>query len=506
MTFDSATFFLFAAVIVPLHWCMRSAKTQNRLLLVASYVFYGWWDWRFCFLIAGSSLLDFWIANRISRSFKAKPDGSIARWYLYGSIAANLSLLGVFKYFDFFADSFAAAASTIGLHPRQTTLNLILPVGISFYTFQTLSYTIDVYRKRISASQQIVPYLAFVSFFPQLVAGPIERASALLPQFNRTRRFDSELARSGLRLILWGLFKKLVIADQLAVVVDQIYDDPTAHGGPILFFATVCFAFQIYGDFSGYSDVAIGTARLLGIRLMRNFNYPYFSQSIGEFWQRWHISLSTWFRDYVYIPLGGSHCSSFRHRCNLLATFLVSGLWHGAAWNFVAWGGINGVAIAGWSPSGHRKKSNSDQGSGFSQRKQETGRAIVGGHPDLPRPITLFRIWRTLLVVSLGWVFFRARSLSEAIGIINTIVRDSIDRVQLNSFVSTYQSDRCFETALIASFILVVWEWFQRRRECPLDFLRLPRMVRWTIYSTLIWVMLYTVAGLERAEFIYFRF
>ena len=328
MTFTSLTFIGFLPLVFALYWLLRTPRRQNLILILASYLFYGWWDYRFCALILFSSLLDFvlgWYLGQ-ARSKRAR------KWLLGASLFANLGMLGLFKYFNFFAGSFSHLATGFGWTPGSVTLNIILPVGISFYTFQTLSYSIDIYRGKIRATKNILDYLAFVSFFPQLVAGPIERASHLLPQFEKLRRFDQGLARSGCRLILWGFFKKIVIADRLGVVVDQFYAQPELVSGPLLAFATVSFAFQIYCDFSAYSDIAIGTGRLFGIRLMRNFAYPYFSQSVGEFWRRWHISLSTWFRDYVYIPLGGSQQGSFRRTRNLLATFFGK--------RFMAWCGL----------------------------------------------------------------------------------------------------------------------------------------------------------------------
>ena len=361
MTFTSLTFLLFALIVVSAYWAISKVRIQNLLLLSASYFFYGWWDWRFCFLILASSVFDYWVARRLDAASK----DSIRRRWLCTSIAANLSLLGIFKYFHFFVDSFQSTASAFGWQVPDTTLEIVLPVGISFYTFQTLGYTIDVFRRKTPACKDFVVYLTFVSFFPQLVAGPIERASAMLSQFQSPRTFESDLATSGCRLILWGFAKKLIIADRLAIFVNECYSDPGSFGGPMLALATVLFAFQIYCDFSAYSDIAIGTGRLLGIRLSRNFAYPYFSQSITEFWRRWHISLSSWFRDYVYIPLGGSRHSRPNRFRNLLVTFLTSGLWHGAAWHFVFWGGINGVAVA--SESGASE-------SGASEAERPTGR------------------------------------------------------------------------------------------------------------------------------------
>ncbi len=336
MNFTTLTFVLFCLLVFAVYWALRDRRWQNAFLLIMSYVFYGWWDWRFCGLMLLSSLIDFVISLRLDQTGSPRK----RRALLSASLGCNLALLGTFKYYGFFVENLCAALTQLGLDLHLTTYQIVLPVGISFYTFQTLSYTIDVYRRQLEPTRSLIDYLAFVSFFPQLVAGPIERASHLLPQFASPRSFDPLIARDGLRLILWGMAKKILVADRLAIIVDQIYGSVGTAHGPLLAFGTVCFAFQIYCDFSAYSEIAKGTGQLFGIRLMRNFAYPYFSQSLGEFWRRWHISLSTWFRDYVYIPLGGSKVSAFRMRFNLLATFLISGFWHGAAWRFLVWGAI----------------------------------------------------------------------------------------------------------------------------------------------------------------------
>ena len=308
VTFASLTFFLFLPLVFALHWVQRNRTGQNVVLILASYLFYGWWDYRFCGLMLISSLVDFTMGRALSRTVSTNH----RRLWLAISLVNNLGLLGFFKYFNFFRENFVQLTQQVGWQVNAGTLEIILPVGISFYTFQTLSYTIDVYRKRLEPTASLTQYLAFVSFFPQLVAGPIERATSLLPQLPHRRNFDETLSREGLRQILWGLIKKLILADRLAVIVDTYYGDPTPRTGPMLALGTICFAFQIYCDFSAYSDLAIGTARLFGIRLSRNFAYPYFAQSPSEFWRRWHISLSTWFRDYVYVPLGGNRTSPTR--------------------------------------------------------------------------------------------------------------------------------------------------------------------------------------------------
>lgn len=338
MLFNSIEFLLFLPTVFTLYWFIfNRLKIQNVLVLIASYVFYGWWDWRFLSLIFASTLVDYSVGILLDRSTNHRK-----RKVLLGiSVVFNLGLLGFFKYFNFFIDNWIVLWDQFGINMHRSSLNIILPVGISFYTFQTLSYTIDIYRKRIEATRDFIAFSSFVAFFPQLVAGPIERASNLLPQFFKKRSFQYKQALSGVELIIWGIFKKVVIADNCTMYVNEIFDSYQDQSTLTLALGAVYFAFQIYGDFSGYSDIAIGTARLLGFDLMRNFNYPYFSRDIAEFWRRWHISLSTWFRDYVYIPLGGSRGGRLQQIRNVFIIFLVSGFWHGANWTFVFWGGIN---------------------------------------------------------------------------------------------------------------------------------------------------------------------
>lgn len=492
MTFTTATYLLFLPLVFALYWSIRSVRMQNLLLLAASYLFYGWWDWRFGTLMLGSSLIDFAIGLRLAKSERL----SSRRCLLGVSFIANLGLLGLFKYFNFFTENFQWMASQAGWEVGPTTLNMILPVGISFYTFQTLGYTIDVYRNKIEPSRNLIDYLAFVSFFPQLVAGPIERASAMLPQFARRRHFDFDLAGEGCRLILWGFFKKLMIADRLAIVVDPYYAQPESFTGPQLMMATLLFAFQIYCDFSAYSDIAIGTAKLFGIRLMRNFAYPYFSQSVSEFWRRWHISLSTWFRDYVFVPLGGSRCSKPRRNLNLLITFLVSGLWHGAAWRFVIWGGINGIATA----IGRRPVARSV---GAMEDRSES---VPGGDHDIPRPKTLLKIWSTLAVICLAWIFFRAQTFGDAMTIINSITRDLFSADAYMALADSLDQDKFLRKTAVLLLLFVTWEWFQRRQECPLTFQGWPLPFRWSAYTALIWLTVYWMPPSGGQDFIYFEF
>jgi alginate O-acetyltransferase complex protein AlgI len=341
MLFNSIEFLLFLPLVYLLYWFVtnKNLKTQNLLIVVASYIFYGWWDWRFLGLIVFSTVADYSIAYMLSIT----DNKTKRKFLLWLSVITNLGLLGFFKYYNFFLDSLYEVIPAIKTSEGFNTLEIILPVGISFYTFQTLSYTIDVYKKKMQPTKDFIAFAAFVSFFPQLVAGPIERASNLLPQILKNRKFSYEQSTQGVRLILWGLLKKVVIADALAPSVNEIFLNFSLYSPLVLILGAFFFAFQIYCDFSGYSDIARGLSKLLGIELMENFNFPYFSRSIGEFWRRWHISLSTWFRDYIYIPIGGSRGTKLKNIRNIFTIFLVSGFWHGANWTFITWGGIHAL-------------------------------------------------------------------------------------------------------------------------------------------------------------------
>ncbi|HSR37525.1 MAG TPA: MBOAT family O-acyltransferase, partial [Phnomibacter sp.] len=341
MLFNSIDFAIFFPLFFLLYWFVfkRNLSSQNALILVASFIFYGWWDWRFLFLLVFSSGIDFVAGYHMSNSNDPKRRKAL----LLISLVTNLGILGFFKYYNFFVDNFVSAFTLFGLKLNVTTLKIILPVGISFYTFQSLSYTIDIYRGKLSAIKDPVVYFAFISFFPQLVAGPIERATNLVPQVMQPRVFDYNQVRDGLRQVLWGLFKKIVVADNCATFVNQVFEHHAQYNGFSVAIGVAVFAFQIYCDFSGYSDIAIGSAHMLGFNLMRNFHYPYFSRDVAEFWRRWHISLTTWFRDYVYIPLGGSKGSQWQSLRNTMFVFLISGFWHGANWTFIIWGALNAI-------------------------------------------------------------------------------------------------------------------------------------------------------------------
>ena len=341
MLFNSLDFAIFLPIIFFIYWFFTNwnLKLQNLFLLVSSYIFYGWWDWRFLSLILISTIVDYFIGIKL----KNQENQNKRKILLFISVFVNLGFLGFFKYCNFFIDNFAMAFSFFGVNINTSSLEIILPVGISFYTFQTLSYTIDVYKRKLKVTSDFIAFSAFVSFFPQLVAGPIERASNLLPQFNNRRNFDYIKSVDGMRQILWGLFKKIVIADNCAYFANEIFNNSSDMSGFSLILGALFFTFQIYGDFSGYSDIAIGTARLFGFNLVRNFSFPYFSRDIAEFWRRWHISLSSWFRDYLYIPLGGSQGNTIMKIQNVFIVFIISGFWHGANWTFVVWGTINAI-------------------------------------------------------------------------------------------------------------------------------------------------------------------
>jgi len=488
MTFNSLTFFVFATVVFAAYWAVRSRRTQNMLLLVVSYVFYGWWDWRFCGLIAASSAVDFGVGLWLSRTQDEQPGPRRQRHRrtaLALSIATNLGLLGVFKYYNFFADNLVLGAASLGVSLSPSTLQLVLPVGISFYTFQTLGTTIDVYRGRLGACRSLVDYFAYVSFFPQLVAGPIERGARLLPQFQRDRRFDAGLAADGLCQALWGFVQKAALADNLATLVNDYYI-PTSPG-PVLAVCTVAFAFQIYWDFAGYSNIAIGTARLFGFSLSRNFALPYFSRSVAEFWRRWHISLSTWFRDYVYVPLGGNKRGRARQAINILLTFVISGLWHGAAWHFVAWGAINGLAAMPTIVSGRSRAQPVD---------------TPGGEGSSPGLRGALQMLATFSIVCVGWVFFRATSVEAALQILTRIVTECGDIAAWSSLAAHEQYLRAIMPLAVLG---VMAEWLQRRHPHVLVLDAWPRWSRWALYTMLFWGAMYVLPETP-PEFIYFQF
>jgi len=472
--FNSPEFACFLPIVFIAYWFFsKFHNAQNVVLLIASYIFYGWWDVRFLLLIVASSTIDYFVGLGLEKLERT----SARKLLLTLSVFANLGMLGVFKYYDFFVSSLGDGLAGLGFQANLTTLNLILPVGISFYTFQTLSYSIDVYRRKLKATKDPISFFTFVAFFPQLVAGPIERATNLLGQFANNRSFDFEDGREGARLILWGLFKKIVIADQCAVHVDAIFENYQTLSASVLLLGAIYFAFQIYGDFSGYSDIAIGTARLFGIRLMTNFKTPYFSRDVAEFWRRWHISLSTWFRDYVYIPLGGNRGGAALSVRNTFIVFLVSGLWHGANWTFVLWGLLHWIyflPLLLW------------------KRNRKNLNRVAEGR-WLPSLAELLNMTLTFVMVTVAWVFFRAESIGVAFEYLFKLFDTS-----LFSLPSSRKG------AIPWVGVLVLIEWIQRKQEHPLklDFLHIS--FRWLCYLILAIVCLAKSKG--GTEFIYFQF
>ena len=477
MLFNSLAFALFLPVVFVLYWFVmaRSLRAQNLLIIAASFVFYGWWDWRFLFLLVGTSLVDYFAALTIDRTGDKR-----RRKILLGlSLTANLGVLGTFKYFDFFAHSFHDAFASVGIQLDIATLGFILPVGISFYTFQALSYTIDVYRSQLKATRDPFAFMAFISFFPQLVAGPIERATNMLPQMLRPRVFSSADAADGMRQMLWGFFKKVVIADNCAPVVNDIFAHHHQYGASTLLLGAFLFAFQIYGDFSGYSDIAIGCGRLFGIKLMRNFAFPYFSRDIAEFWRRWHISLNTWFRDYLYFPLGGSRGGAAQRVRNIMVIFLVSGLWHGANWTFVAWGAFNALLFIPLMLSGRNRKYLDHAGDG---RLVPSLRELAG-------------ILVTFGFTLVAWVLFRADTITQAF--------DYLRRMAARSLFSASHVWDPWLMSLIG--LLVVSEWINRTRQHALEVDHLPAWGRRLIY-TAVFGLIFVFGRFASTDFIYFQF
>lgn len=473
MLFNSFEFLIFLPVVFLIYWFVcRSGRVKNLFLTAASYLFYGWWDPRFLILIILITAAGYGAGIMIDSP--GRSDRS-RRAILWGALAIDLATLFVFKYFNFFSLSFAKVLEAVGMTPDLPTLDIILPVGISFYTFQAAGYVIDVWRRQLPATTDAPAFFVFISFFPQLVAGPIERAGNIIPQFLRNERvFTYRRGVSGMKLILWGLFKKMVVADNAAVVVNAIFgswrDEPTAN----LWIGAILFSFQIYGDFSGYSDIAIGSARLFGIDLMKNFSLPYFSRDIAEFWRKWHISLTGWFRDYLYIPLGGNRHGRGRTVRNTAAVFLVSGLWHGANFTYILWGAYHALLFIPLRLSGRSKRN--------------VGVPVLGD--------TLM-MGLTFLLVMIGWVIFRAESTADAFGYIAAMFSHSSSTLPLKGKV-----------AMVWVVIMVALEWVSRRRETPLDFPdRGPLAATWVRWSVCVALFVITVvfAG-HSQEFIYFKF
>lgn len=483
MLFNSFDFAIFLPIVFIIYWFFisKNVKYQNILIVISSYIFYGWWDYRFLSLIFFSTIIDYCVGLRLMNQVNPKK----RKLLLILSIVINIGFLAFFKYFNFFINNFIEAFSFFGYKFNPLSIKIILPVGISFYTFQTMSYSIDVYRKKLEPTRDFIAFAAYVSFFPQLVAGPIERATNLLPQFIKNREFKYEKAVDGMRQILWGFFKKLVIADNCAEYVNYIFSNSQHLPGSALALGAILFAFQIYGDFSGYSDIAIGVAKLFGFELMQNFAFPYFSRDIAEFWRRWHISLSTWFRDYVYIPLGGSKVSTSKVIRNTFIIFVVSGFWHGPNWTFIVWGLLNALFFIPLLITG----------------KNRRNMHIIPGEFNLKGIIDFFRMIVTFIITCFAWIFFRAESISHANNIIIKIFSNSL-------FVKI--TDKYFDKIQILIILLLFFvfiEWIGRRGKYALERLDhvKSKFLRWTIYSFIIFLIGMYMQTNE-TPFIYFQF
>ena len=487
MLFNSIQFAVFLPIVFLLYWFVfdrfiskskHQLRLQNIFIVVSSYVFYGWWDWRFLLLIAFTSFCSWGSGLLIGKAQTKKR----AKTWMWLNIILNLGILALFKYYDFFVIEFAQLfhLSTEGL-----LIKVILPVGISFHTFQALSYSIDIYRGKIEPTKDIVAFFAFISFFPQLVAGPIERASSLLPQFLKKREFDYDTAMEGMRQILWGLFKKLLIANNCAYAVDSVFylHSRTPIPGSDLLLAAILFSFQIYADFSGYSDIAIGTAKLFGIKLSRNFNNPYFSRNVSEFWRRWHISLMSWFRDYVYIPLGGNQGSKLRTIINVFVVFLLSGMWHGANWTFIVWGLYHAVLFLPTVLLG--RKSQSD---------------IVAKGRILPSLKETGQMFFTFCLVLFGWILFRSESISDFVQYCEELCQMGTLRACYRLFI---QSD--IWPKMVFIIIMLVVEWLQRDKEHGLVLDKMQPWLRWVICFIIV-LMISCFTDNEIGSFIYFQF
>ena len=511
MLFNSLEFTFFLPIVFLIYWFVlqKNLKLQNLFIIIVSYIFYKWWDYRFLFLIALTSFCS-WYSGVLIGKFQGKAEQNIAeatpnaegktkqsisKIILVSNIVLNLAILGFFKYYNFFVDSFIDLFKLFNVTLQPSNLNIILPVGISFYTFQALSYSIDVYRKKIEPTNDIVAFFAFVSFFPQLVAGPIERTTNLLPQFYKSRKFDYDTAVDGMRQILWGLFKRIVVADNCAIYVNEVFADYTSQSGSTLLLGAIFFAFQIYGDFSGYSDIAIGTAKLFGIKLLRNFNVLYFSCDIAEFWRRWHISLNTWFVDYLYIPLGGSRpyvnpeskhtelTKKAKVIRNTFAIFLTSGLWHGANWTFVAWGAYHALLFIPLILLGKNKR--------FTDTVA-TGRIL----PNIKESIQMLS---TFILVVIGWIFFRAESITDAFAYLDGIFDKSLlsapNLINRDYYIITF----------IGIITMLFVEWLSRKNEHNLTLSSVKYVcVRWIIY--LVFIFMLFINSSPAADFIYFQF
>lgn len=484
MLFNSIEFIIFLPAVFLLYWFVfKKRNLQNAFIILTSYLFYGWWDWRFLLLIAFTSLCSYLSGLGIERyEGNRKRQKRIAAL----NIVLNLLVLCCFKYFNFFSENFALLLKTCGFKPDEIILNILLPIGISFYTFQALSYTIDVYRHKLKATRNPVAFFAFIGFFPQLVAGPIERATNLLPQFTCPRMFDYNKAVDGMRQMLWGFFKKVVVADNCALFANGIFENYNTLSGSALLAGAFFFTVQIYGDFSGYSDIAVGTARLFGINLMRNFNCPYFARDIAEFWRRWHISLTTWFRDYVYIPLGGSRKGKWKSVRNTAVIFLVSGFWHGANWTFIVWGAYHALLFVPLLLLNRNRKY----------------RNTVAERRLFPNFKELLQMMLTFGLVLVGWIVFRAESIGQAAGYLRRMCSESLFSIPVTGLGITME---LAVTTLFFIVILFVTEWQHREKAHGLDINIQSQSIRYAIYIALLLVILLFKAT-EPAAFVYFQF
>lgn len=479
MPFNSLEFVIFLPVVFLLYWFVthKHLQLQNIMLLTASYVFYAWWDYRFLTLIIFSSTVDYFCGIVIHQQSNERK----RKLLLYLSLGINLGILGVFKYFNFFLDSFVKAFNSVGMELEYSTLHIILPVGISFYTFQTLSYTIDIYRKKLTPTRDVIGFFTFVAFFPQLVAGPIERAKDLLPQLTTRRTFSYKQATDGLRQITWGFFQKLVVADNIGAIINSYFNDPESYSGLTLAVAISCFSIQIYADWAGYSNIAIGIAKLLGIRLSPNFKYPYFSRNFSEFWNRWHISLMHWFRDYVYFPLGGSRAGPVKTTRNTLIIFLICGIWHGADWNYIiSFVGLGVILLISRIFFKHRSE------------ESDVENKLI---PDLKHVLGMFFIF---VSISFSMIFFRILDFSSSISFITGIFDDSY-------LTGVHQLKRPFIFICICTFLLFITEWVQRHKEHALDIAHLKPGLRWVIYIVII-LFIIKYGYFKETDFIYFQF
>lgn len=487
MLFNSIDFALFLPIVFILYWFVahKNLKLQNFLIVGASYLFYGWWDWRFLSLILFSTVVDY----AVGRKLKTENKDSKRKILLWTSIIVNLGFLGFFKYYNFFLENFITAFTFFGTEIQGNSLNIILPVGISFYTFQTLSYSIDVYKRKIEPTKNYIAFSAFVSFFPQLVAGPIERASNLLPQFYKKRTFDYGKAVDGMRQILWGLFKKIVIADNCAEYANLIFNNSADYSGSTLILGAVFFTFQIYGDFSGYSDIAIGTSRLFGFDLKQNFAFPYFSRDMAEFWRRWHISLSTWFRDYLYIPLGGSRGGIWKKIRNTFIIFIASGFWHGANWTFIAWGALNAVYFLPLIITNNNRNYLD----------------VVAKGKHLPTVKELLLMLTTFGLTVFTWIFFRAENIGHAWQYIQSMFIGLTNKSSYIQTINLLYWEIGIATPIII-LIFIIFEWNGREGQFAIDNfgLKWKRPIRYVMYYAII-IAIWSFSG-EEQQFIYFQF